>query len=181
MYVTLALLSDVLDHLEAKNGFRSDGITMSAYGAVMVGMTGLGSGIINAFLGAGGYDAAAAAQSAATQNALVISYLGIELACYALIAIMLNFLDVEKYTENDHKIILEHQKQAVISRGGTWIEPSERLALEQREADEMAEKARIEDLKARCLKKGLSFEIENAKRLSKTKNAPAKAREKVLK
>lgn len=28
MYVTLALLSDVLDHLEAKNGFRSDGFTM---------------------------------------------------------------------------------------------------------------------------------------------------------
>ena len=42
MYVTLALLSDVLDHLEAKNGFRSDGFTMSVYGAIMVGMTGLG-------------------------------------------------------------------------------------------------------------------------------------------
>lgn len=46
MYVTLALLSDVLDHLEAKNGFRSDGFTMSVYGAIMVGMTGLGNGII---------------------------------------------------------------------------------------------------------------------------------------
>ncbi|MCR4674091.1 MAG: MFS transporter, partial [Lachnospiraceae bacterium] len=50
MYVTLALLSDVLDHLEAKNGFRSDGFTISVYGAIMVGMTGLGNGIINALL-----------------------------------------------------------------------------------------------------------------------------------
>ena len=32
-YVMVALLSDVLDHLEAKNGFRSDGFTMSIYGA----------------------------------------------------------------------------------------------------------------------------------------------------
>ena len=55
MYVTLALLSDVLDHLEAKNGFRSDGFTMSVYGAIMVGMTGLGNGIINALLTATGY------------------------------------------------------------------------------------------------------------------------------
>lgn len=44
MYVTLALLSDVLDHLEAKNGFRSDGFTMSVYGAIMVGLSGLGNG-----------------------------------------------------------------------------------------------------------------------------------------
>ena len=38
MYVTMALLSDVLDHLEAKNGFRSDGFTMSVYSSIMVGL-----------------------------------------------------------------------------------------------------------------------------------------------
>ena len=31
MYVTLALLSDVLDHLEARNRFRSDGFTTVSY------------------------------------------------------------------------------------------------------------------------------------------------------
>ena len=86
MYVTLALLSDVLDHLEAKNGFRSDGVTMSIYGAIMVGMTGLGNGIINALLSLGGYDAALAVQSDRTQTALVICYIGFELVCYAAIA-----------------------------------------------------------------------------------------------
>lgn len=163
MYVTLALLSDVLDHLEAKNGFRSDGFTMSVYGAIMVGMTGLGSGIINALLGLGGYDASLVAQSVQTQNALIICYLVIELVCYAVIAVMLLFLKVEKQIAKDQETILEFQKAAVLAAGKEWIEPSERLRREQEEADRIAENARVEDLKLRCARKGLSFEKEEAK------------------
>ena len=35
MYISLALLADVLDNSEAKNGFRPDGLTMTIYGAIM--------------------------------------------------------------------------------------------------------------------------------------------------
>lgn len=178
MYVTLALLSDVLDHLEAKNGFRSDGFTMSVYGAIMVGMTGIGSGIINAFLGVGGYDASLAMQSEETQNALVICYLGIELICYAIIAVMLLFLKVEKYVAEDQKTILKHQKAAVLAAGGEWIEPAERLRMEQEEADQKAEEARKEELKAKCAKKGLSFEAEEKKYQQKLAAKKAKGAKK---
>lgn len=163
MYVTLALLSDVLDHLEAKNGFRSDGFTMSVYGAVMVGMAGLGSGIINVFLGIGGYNASLSVQSKATQSALIICYLVIELVCYAIIAFMLIFLNVEKHIPEDHDAILELQKKKVLEAGGEWIEPAKRLQMEQEEADQLAETSRIEELKAKCLKKGLDFDTEEAK------------------
>lgn len=105
MYVTLALLSDVLDHLEAKNGFRSDGITMSIYGAIMVGMTGLGNGIINALLTLAGYNPTLAVQNQSVSNMLVFCYLALELICYAIIIVMMSFLTVEKYTkENQSKI-----------------------------------------------------------------------------
>lgn len=174
MYVTLALLSDVLDHLEAKNGFRSDGFTMSVYGAIMVGMTGLGSGIINALLGMGGYNASLSVQSDSTQNALIICYLVIELACYAVIAVMLLFLNVEKHIEEDQKTILKHQKEAVLASGGEWVEPSERLRMEQEEADKKAEEARVEELRAKCQKKGLSFEAEEAKYQEKLNAKKAK-------
>ena len=50
VYVTMALLSDVLDHLEAKNGFRSDGFTMSVYSSIMVGLSGLCIGVLNSCL-----------------------------------------------------------------------------------------------------------------------------------
>jgi GPH family glycoside/pentoside/hexuronide:cation symporter len=139
MYVTLALLSDVLDHLEAKNGFRSDGFTMSVYGAIMVGMSGLGNGIINILLTASGYNASAAAQGAGVMNMLVLCFLGLELACYVLIVAMLNFLKVEKHIKEDQQTILEHQKAAVLAAGREWVEPEERLKREQEEAERLAE------------------------------------------
>lgn len=109
MYVTLALLSDVLDHIEAKCGFRTDGFTMAVYGSIMVGMTGLGSGVINALLSFAGYDAALAVQPESVQRILVICYLGVELFCYAVIVFFLSFLKVEKYIEEDHAKIRERQ------------------------------------------------------------------------
>lgn len=137
MYVTLALLSDVLDHLEAKNGFRSDGFTMSVYGAIMVGMTGLGNGIINTLLTATGYDASAITQNTSVSNMLVLCYLGIELICYAVLVLLMSALKVEKHVKEDQRIILENQKAAVLAAGGEWIEPAERLRREQEEAERM--------------------------------------------
>lgn len=163
MYVTLALLSDVLDHLEAKNGFRSDGFTMSVYGAIMVGMSGLGNGIINVLLTAGGYNAFAAVQGKGVMDILVLCYLGIELICYAVIFIMLNFLTVEKHVKEDQKIILEYQKAAVLASGGVFIEPEERLRREQEEAERQSEEMRKQELRNFCSKKGLSFEAEEEK------------------
>lgn len=131
MYITLALLSDVLDHLEAKNGFRSDGFTMSVYGAIMVGISGLANGLINALLTMNGYDPALTVQNSSVQTTLIACYLGVELVCYGILAVMMHFLDVEKYVEQDQKIILEHQKATVLAAGGEWLDPEERMQREQ--------------------------------------------------
>ena len=140
MYVTLALLSDVLDHLEAKNGFRSDGFTMCG-----------------------------------VQSMLTLCYLGMELICYAVIVVLMSFLKVEKHIKEDQKTILENQKAAVLAAGGEWIEPAERLRMEQEEAECLAEEARKEELKTYCKKKGLSYEEEEAKYQKKLAEKKAKA------
>lgn len=176
MYVTLALLSDVLDHLEAKNGFRSDGFTMSVYGAIMVGMTGLGSGIINALLTVSGYDALKSVQNASVQHMLALCYLGVEIICYAVLAVLLLFLKVEKHIKEDQIRILEHQKVAVLKAGGEWIEPAERLRMEQEEAEVLAEKIRIQELKTYCEKKGKNFAQEEEKYQDKRKKKQNKQR-----
>lgn len=111
MYVTLALMSDVLDHLEAKNGFRSDGITMSIYGSIMVGMTGLGNGIINALLTSAGYNPTLAIQPESVNQTLVFCFLGMELICYAVLAGLLMFMTVEKYNESNLIKIKEFQSK----------------------------------------------------------------------
>ena len=82
---------------------------------------------------------------------------------YAVCAVMAMFVKVEKHLDEDHKTILERQKAAVLAAGGEWIEPAERLRMEQEEADRLAEEARIAELKAHCEKRGLSFEEQEAK------------------
>ncbi len=163
MYVTLALLSDVLDHLEAKNGFRSDGFTMSVYGAIMVGLVGIGNGIINALLSSAGYNPLATVQNESVMSVLTFCYLGIELVCYAVLVVLLSFLNVEKHVKKDQERILERQKAEVLKVGGVWVEPAERLRLEQEQFEKEAEEARVNDLKALCEKKGLNFEAEERK------------------
>ena len=56
MYLSLALLADILDHQEAVNGSRTDGLSMTIYGAIIAGMTGLTTGVLNAVLSGVHYD-----------------------------------------------------------------------------------------------------------------------------
>ncbi len=184
-YVMLALLSDILDHLEAKNGFRSDGFTMSLYSSVMVGLGGLGMGLINAMLTFSGYVNTGYAvdpktvtlisdvanwtgsiiyrQMGGTEQVLAFVYLGVDIIAGIISVILLWKMDVEKYVADDQRAIVERQKAAVLAEGGTWIEPEERARLEQEEADRKAEEERIAELKALCEKKGLNFEEEERK------------------
>lgn len=179
MYVTLALLSDVLDHLEAKNGFRSDGFTMSVYGAIMVGMTGLGNGIINILLTLSGYNATATIQNSNVQTMLVVCFLGVELVCYAAIVVLIHFLNVEKHIKEDQEIILMHQKAAVLAAGGEWIEPAERLRREQEESERLEEEERKKELKNYCKKKGLNYDEEEKKYQKKLAKKKLKLQAKV--
>ena len=91
-----------------------------------------------------------------------------------VMVILMLLLNVEKQIDNDHETIIERQKQKVLAEGGVWIEPQEKLRLEQEKADLEAEEARINELRMRCEKKGLSFEEEERK-------YQAKKQEKLLK
>lgn len=188
-YVLLAMISDVLDHLEAKNGFRSDGFTMSVYSAVFVGLPGIVNGVLNGLLASSGYsnigvaaDAATMApvsdvstftgniayiQSAGTENVLAFLYLGMDMVTFIIGIILLFRMTVEKHLSDDQALIIEHQKQAVLAKGGTWVEPAERERLEQEEADRLAEESRIAELKRYCAQKGKDFETENRKYFEK--------------
>ena len=162
-YVMVAMLSDVLDHLEAKNGFRSDGFSMSIYGAIMVGLLGLAIGIVGGLLSLSGYDATFTRQSAGTETMIIIAYLCMDMVSFLVTIIALWKMDVEKFADEDRKAIIERQKAAVLAEGGTWIEPEERERLAQEKANQEAEEARKAELRAQCEKKGLNFEEEEKK------------------
>lgn len=170
-YVMMALFADVLDHLEAKNGYRSDGLSMSLYSVIMVSALGIITSAFNGMISATGYVApsivngvaTAAMQNHETKWIFIISFLGVETIAYALLVLLLSFLRVEKHIEKDHAIILERQKEAVIAAGGTWIDPKEREKIERCLEEERVEDARKLELMQYCIKKGLDFEEEEEK------------------
>lgn len=162
MYLSLALLADVLDHQEAMHGVRTDGLTMTVYGAIMAGMTGIATGILNIVLSASGYDSTSVSNEA-LRTAMPWIFIGGETICYAVIALIFIFMGVEKFSALDHKAIIADQKAKAEAAGEEYIEPTEKLRREEAEADAASDAARREELKTFCEKKGLNFEEEEAK------------------
>ena len=106
-YVFMALFADVLDHLEWKTGFRSDGVAMSVYNIIAVTMVGICTGVFNGLLGHAGYVApeivngvtVVAAQTAAVKGAITFGFVGLEVFTGVILAVLLVFLNVEKGIE----------------------------------------------------------------------------------
>lgn len=102
-YVFMALFADVLDHLEWKTGFRSDGVAMSVYNIIAVAMVGVCTGIFNGWLFSSGYIepemldgvTQAVAQSPAVQNVITFGFVGLEVFTGVILAVLLIFLNVE--------------------------------------------------------------------------------------
>ena len=103
-YVFMALFADVLDHMEWKTGFRSDGIAMSVYNIIAVAMVGICTGIFNGMLTGAGYVApeivngvtVAAAQSEAVKSVITFGFVGLEVFTGVILVALLIFLNVEK-------------------------------------------------------------------------------------
>ena len=164
-YMILAMIADSLDHIEARTGKRCDGFVMSIYSSIMIASTPVAQGITSALVGS-------------SEIGSVIAYIWVETVCYGLGAVVLLFYTVEKYLKSDRETVLARQKAEAEAAGIAWIPPEERLRLEEEEADRLAEEARKAELKARCEKKGLDFETEEAKYQQKLAEKQAKKQKK---
>lgn len=159
MYISMALMADVLDRQEAVYGKRTDGFTMSVYGSIMVGMTGIANGIILGLDGMVGGEMV----SEAKQILHTSIFFGGEIICYLIIGIMFLFMNVEKFTGFAQNSIVNDQRKYAEEHGIEFINPQERMLIEQKESEEEALKETIETLRKSCEKKGLNFEEELAK------------------
>ncbi len=119
-YVFMALFADVLDHLEWKTGFRSDGTAMSIYNIIAVTMIGVCQGVFNGMLSHAGYIApelvngqtVAAIQPETVQSVITFGFVGLEAVTGIVMAILLSFLNVEKGLDKKQQEIKErHAKR----------------------------------------------------------------------
>ncbi len=185
-YVFMALFADTLDHLEWKNGFRCDGVAMSAYSVIITAAAGLVSGIFNGGIAAAGYIApenlsAAPALGETIQKVLtnmdgtfsvifnqpqsvltvfILFFVGLETIAGLVYAFMLSYATVERNIVRKQAMIRQRQKAACEARGEVWIEPEIRAEREQKEMDAEAEAAYCIELKERCDKKGLDYKAQ---------------------
>ena len=161
MYISMALMSDVLDHQEALYGKRTDGFTMAVYGSIIVGLTGIANGIIVGLNGINGFSYRDSVANNRVLNTALFS--GAEGVCYLIIFFMFLFMNVEKFSKLDQKTILVNRKNAILTEGGVWIDPEEKNKQEEKASMEASEEARIAELKEKCAKKGLDFSAEESK------------------
>lgn len=95
-YIMMALFADVLDHLEAKLGYRVDGVSMSVYNTILTVVNGLAVAFFNFF-----YDNAAFSQS----GVAAFFFLGFEIIAHGILIVIIYFLKVEKSIKEEQEII----------------------------------------------------------------------------
>ena len=115
-YLILAMLADVIDHIEFQSGIRTDGLTMSIYSSLMVAATPIMNAVFMGMLGAADYvapaegAAGALVQSAGVQSTITVSYIWVETAAYAVCALLIFLFTVEKNLPEEQKAIAERKK-----------------------------------------------------------------------
>jgi GPH family glycoside/pentoside/hexuronide:cation symporter len=141
MYLSLALLADVFDHQEAVHGVRTDGLSMTIYGAIIAGMTGLTTGVLNIVLSGVNYDVSTLQTNEALRSAMPWVFIGGETLCYLGIFLFFIFMGVEKFSKIDHLAIVADQKAAAEAEGREYISAEEKI---RREEGEEAYEAELE-------------------------------------
>lgn len=185
-YVIAAQLAEALDHIEWKNGFRADGFSASANSILITVAAGIGQSIILGGINAFGYQAPTSTAEVISQpepmkTFFAWCFVGIPMIGYLIGALIMTFYDIEGKMPQITADITERHKAEAEARGEVYISPEEKAAIEQEELERKAEEKRTEELKAKCAKKGLKFEEEEAKYQEKLAAQKAKAEAKAAK
>lgn len=185
-YITMAMMADAMDHVEWKAGFRVDGITMSIYTIIFTVGAGIAQGLFNLGLSLTGYippaaDGSWVEQTQTVKNYFVFGYQGLFALAMIVLLILFWFFKVEKELPTIQADIVARHKAEAARNGREWFSAEELAAKEQEEQEKLAEENRIKELKAKCAKKGLDFNQEEAKYQAKLAEAKAKEEAKASK
>lgn len=169
IYILGALIDAAKDEVEYKHGFRPEGtVSVAIIWCVLNLFTGMFAGVYETGLNLSGYQPMnGTAQPESVSNWLYFSRYIVPMAEYALMILILLFMNLEKKLPDMQQAIRQRHKEAAEARGEVWVSPEELAEKEKAENARLAEEARIADLKEKCLKKGLDFETENQKYLDK--------------
>lgn len=185
-YMYTSLLAECLDHVEWKHGFRVDGLSAALYSISITVCGGIAQSIILGGISHLGYIAPSSSDQVITQPASVrifftVCFVGVTMVSLLAGSLMMMRYDIEKKLPQISADLADRRRAEAEAKGIEYISPEEKAAKEQEELDRKAEENRIAELKARCAKKGLSFDEEEAKYQQKLAEKKAKAEAKAAK
>lgn len=168
-YIFATLMCFAYDSVEHKSHMRLEGMmgvaVLTALQALIYAP--FAGGFESTILRMGFVDVEGIMPSVEVTNFMTLSFYLFDAALAAVVVVLLPFVDVEKKLPEINAELLRRKKEAVLARGEEWIDPAEAERIEQEKAAVLREENRIADLKAKCAKKGLDFDTENAKYLAK--------------
>ncbi len=168
-YIFATLMCFAYDDVEFRSHLRLEGMMGIAIITAIQSLiyAPFAGGFESTILRLGFVDVEGVMPSVEVTNFMTLSFYLFDAVLAAVVVILLPFVDVEKKLPEINAELLRRKKEAFLARGEEWIEPAEAERIEQEKADALREENRIADLKARCAKKGLDFDAENAKYLAK--------------
>lgn len=184
--VMAAMMAEALDHIEWKNHYRADGFTAAIRSICLVVAAGIGQSIILSGIASRGYIAPEAAtqviqQPDAMKSFFTWCFAGAPMLGYIIGALLMIVFDVEKKIPQISADITARHRAEAEARGEVYYSAEEKAAMELEEQEKLAEAKRIEELKAKCAKKGIRFEDEEAKYQAKLAAKRAKEEAKAAK
>ena len=182
-YVFITLLYYAFDSIEAKTGHRLEGLigTGIVFAAQNLIYAPFAGGYESGLLKLGFVDAEGVTPSGEVISFITMSFYLFDIILAILALVTLPFVDVEKRMGEINAAILQRKKEKCLAEGKEWIDPEIVAKQEEERYEKEREENRILDLKDHCRKKGLDFEIENAKYLAKQEQKERKAKEKAAK
>ena len=168
-YIFATLMCYAFDSVEYKSGLRLEGMmgiaVITAIQALIYAP--FAGGYESSILKMGFVDVEGVIPSPEVLDFMTMSFYAFDAALALAVIILLPFVNVEKKLPEINEELYRRKKEAVLARGEEWIEPDELEKVEAERAAALREENRIADLRARCERRGLDFEKENAKYLAK--------------
>ena len=175
-YIFATLMCFAYDSVEHKSGLRLEGLLGAAvvFAIQQLIYAPFAGGFESSILKLGFVDVEGVIPSVEVTKFMTMSFYLFDSILAAVVVILLPFVDVEKHLPEINAELLRRKKEAVLARGEEWLNPAEAERIEEEKAAVIREENRIADLKAKCAKKGLDFDAENAKFLAKQAKRKAK-------
>ena len=168
-YILATLTCFAFDSIEYKSHIRLEGLLgvaiISAVQALIYAP--FAGGFESSILSMGFVDVEGVIPSMEVTRFMTLAFYLFDIILAAVVVILLPFVDVEKHLPVINAELLRRKKEAVLAKGEEWIEPEDAERIERDRLEKESEENRIQDLKERCLRKGLDFEKENERYLQK--------------